>query len=209
MTASPDGARTIDAHVALVTGADWRLRRPAALGSRLGGAGFDLRPSEAALSLHGDVSEPTALGEGVRVVTERLGEPSLLVTAAGVYERAAFEDITPSRWQRMLDVHLGGTLNASRAVLPAMIARRSGCIVTVASELTLAGGCGDAHYAAAKGAILGLVRSLAVEVAGHGIRVNTVAPGPTDTPMLDDHPNGAASHTGRRCHSGASCAPRR
>ena len=84
----------------------------------------------------------------------------------------------------MLRVHLGGLLHLSRAVLPGMVDRGSGSIVAITSELAIGGGSEDSHYAAAKGAIIGLVRSLAVEVAPRGVLVNAVAPGPTDTPLL-------------------------
>ena len=84
----------------------------------------------------------------------------------------------------MLDVHLGGTRNACAAVLPGMIESGRGHVITISSELALAGGENDAHYAAAKGAIVGFTKSLAIEVADTGVRVNSVAPGPTDTPLL-------------------------
>ena len=98
---------------------------------------------------------------------------------------APVAEISVERWRRMLAVHLGGVVNACWAVLDGMIAAGSGTIVTISSELGIAGGSEDAHYAAAKGAIIGFTRSLGAELAPHGIRVNSVAPGPTDTPLLD------------------------
>lgn len=130
-----------------------------------------------------DVSDATAVSAAVTEVRERLGPISAVVTSAGYYEMAPVADISVDAWRRMLRVHLGGLVNVARATLPDLIDRR-GALVAVASELAVGGGDGDAHYAAAKGAILGMVRSLAAEVAGQGVRVNCVAPGPTDTPLL-------------------------
>lgn len=84
----------------------------------------------------------------------------------------------------MLAIHVDGTANACRSVYRRMIERGAGSIVTIGSELALCGDPEAAHYAAAKGAILGFTKSLAMEAVQHGIRVNCVAPGPADTPLL-------------------------
>lgn len=157
---------------ACLTGRGWKV------------AGLDLDPSETGLSLVADVSEPVAVREAVDRAARELGPISLLVTAAGFHEMAPVSEISPAKWDRMLAVHLGGTRNACSAVLPGMLERRDGRIVTVSSELALGGGEGDAHYVAAKGAVIGFTKSLAVEVADRGVRVNCMAPGPTDTPLL-------------------------
>ncbi len=174
--------------VALVTGAASGIG--AAISARLAGRGWrvtglDLRASETDLPLVADVIDGGAVREAADRAARELGPISLLVTVAGYYEMLPVSEIGVERWRRMLAVHLGGTRNACAAVLPGMLERGRGEIVTISSELALAGGEEDAHYAAAKGAIIGFTKSLAVEVAGRGIRVNSVAPGPTDTPLLE------------------------
>ncbi len=174
--------------VAIVTGAASGIG--AEISARLAGrgwrvAGIDLRESDTELSLKADVSDREAVRVAVRRIERELGSVSLLVTVAGYYEMLPVSDIGVERWRRMLDVHLGGTRNACAAVLPGMLEAGHGIIVTISSELALGGGAGDAHYAAAKGAVIGFTKSLAVEVAGRGVHVNAVAPGPTDTPLLE------------------------
>lgn len=148
-------------------------------------AGLDLRPADkVALSIIADMSDSAQVHQAVGTIGEQLGPVEALVTAAGHYEMMPVSEVTPEAWRKMLRVHLGGLRNAAHAALPQMIEQRRGTIVAISSELAIGGGDGDAHYAAAKGCVVGFVRSLAAEVAIHGIRVNSVAPGPTDTPML-------------------------
>ena len=131
-----------------------------------------------------DVSDARAVDQTIKRVVADLGPVDAVVSAAGHYEMVPIADITRQQQHRMLRVHLGGLRNVTRAVLPSMIQRGSGSIIAIASELAIGGDDCGAHYTAAKGAIIGLVRSLAIEVARHGVRVNAIAPGPTDTPLL-------------------------
>lgn len=174
--------------VALVTGAASGIG--AVIASRLAErgwlvAGVDLRESRTDLSLMADVADNDAVHEATSKAESELGPISLLVTVAGHYEIVPVSEIDLEQWHRILKVHLGGTRNACSAVLPGMLEIGSGHIVTIGSELALGGGDGEAHYAAAKGAIIGFTKSLAAEVASSGVQVNCVAPGPTDTPLLE------------------------
>ncbi|GAA4400550.1 SDR family NAD(P)-dependent oxidoreductase [Tsukamurella soli] len=148
-------------------------------------AGLDLQPSPGVdLGLACDVSDADAVAAAVGRIAAELGPVETLVSAAGHYEYCPVANITDERWNRMLSVHLGGLVNTVRAVLPGMLDRGDGAVVAIASELAIGGTDSEAHYSAAKGAMLGFVRSLGAEVADAGVRVNAVAPGPTDTPLL-------------------------
>jgi len=173
--------------VALVTGAASGIGASVVRSLRAAGfkvAGLDLATSDADLSCACDVADARLVDDAVARIEDELGPVDTVVSVAGYYEMIAFSDITESQWTRMLRVHLGGLTNVVRATLPGMIERGTGSIVAVSSELAVGGGDGDAHYCAAKGAIIGFVRSLAVEVAPKGVLVNSVAPGPCDTPLL-------------------------
>jgi NAD(P)-dependent dehydrogenase (short-subunit alcohol dehydrogenase family) len=175
--------------VALVTGAASGLGAAVAAALRGGGrrvAGLDLRPSDGVdLPVEVDVTDAAAVAAAVARVERELGPVDELVTAAGIYEMAPIEEIDDARWARMLEVNLAGTATVCAAVLPGMVARGRGSVVTVSSDLGVGGSQGDAHYATSKGAIVGLTRALATEVESSGVSVNSVAPGAADTPMLE------------------------
>ncbi len=134
--------------------------------------------------MQADVTDAAAVEDAVARAERDLGPVSGCLTAAGVYRRGALGSIAVEDWRSMLAVHLDGTANVCRAVYRRLLLRRNGAIVTIGSELALVGDGDAPHYAAAKGAIHAFTRSLAREAAPHGIRVNCVAPGPTDTPLL-------------------------
>jgi len=163
---------------AVVTGTSGGIG--AAIAAELRSRGWTVAGLDLADEKPVDVRDAAAVARAV----DDVGPVDAAISVAGYYEMLPIERIDPERWQRMLHVHLGGLVNLTRATLPGMLDRRSGRIVAIASELAVGGGAEDAHYAAAKGAVLGFVRSLAAEVAPAGVRVNAVAPGPTDTPLL-------------------------
>lgn len=130
-----------------------------------------------------DVSNSKRVAAAVREAEATLGPVDRLVNIAGIYQSVDVEKITDDDWAKMFSVHVNGTFFCCRAVLPGMIARRSGAIVNMTSLHALRGQAMAAHYAAAKGAIIGLTKSIAREKGSLGIRANAVAPGPIDTPL--------------------------
>ncbi|KAA9162616.1 SDR family oxidoreductase [Amycolatopsis acidicola] len=126
-----------------------------------------------------DVTDPAAVHAALG------GEPfDVLVNNAGIDDWGWFTDVTPQRWRRLLAVNVEGTFACTQAVLPGMQRAGYGRIVTVSSEAGRIGSKGDAVYAAAKAAVIGFTKSIARENARFGITANCVAPGPTETPMV-------------------------
>ncbi len=141
------------------------------------------RPSPRALFVPTDVTSPEQCRAAVERTLDAHGHLDILVNNAGVIlrERTVVET-TPEEWDLTFSVNVKGTYLMSRAAIPSM--EGGGVIVNVASYLGLVGGRGVAAYAAAKGAIVNLTRAMALDHAPAGIRVNCVAPGSVDTPML-------------------------
>ncbi len=132
----------------------------------------------------GDVGEPGFADTVAAATLTAFGRIDLLVTAAGFSSGGTVLTTKPEDWNAVFNANVGGTWLFARAVIPAMQSQGGGAIVTFASQLALAGGRGNSAYIAAKGAILSLTRTMALDFAADGIRVNAVAPGAIDTPML-------------------------
>ena len=113
----------------------------------------------------------------------RISEPEVLVCCAGVAHYGLISQITPEQWRRLFAVDVDGIYYCVRAVLPAMLQKQSGAIITVGSMWGEVGASCEAAYSAAKGAVLALTKALAKELGPSGIRVNAVSPGVIDTDM--------------------------
>jgi 3-oxoacyl-[acyl-carrier protein] reductase len=117
---------------------------------------------------------------------DRWGRIDILVCNAGIWKGAPIERMSEAEWDEMIDVNLKGTYLASRHAVPHMIAAGSGAIVNISSTAGQRGEAGHAHYAASKGGMIAWTKSLAAELAEHGIRVNCVAPGWVHTDMAEE-----------------------
>lgn len=142
-----------------------------------------------AITIKADVS----LGKEVQVMVDEIirkfNRIDFLVNNAGIAEHKKFVEISEADWDKMFGVHLKGTFNCTKAVLPIMLSQGSGKIVNISSELALIGKEGLTHYCAANGGIISFTKALAREVGPHGINVNCVAPGPTLTEMFMSSPD--------------------
>lgn len=132
----------------------------------------------------GDVSSETDTARIYQAATTAFSNPVLLVNCAGIVHQALFENLEVADFDRMYAVHVRGTFLMTKQALPAMLAAKSGVVINVASQLGQIGGIELSHYAGAKAAIIGMTKSLAREVSSRGVRVNAVAPGPINTPLV-------------------------
>jgi 2-keto-3-deoxy-L-fuconate dehydrogenase len=153
-------------------------------------------------SVHvGDVGEADFAKDTIEGVAARCGRLDVLMTAAGFSCGGTVVTTDPADWDAVFRANVGGTWLWARAAVPIMQRQGNGSIITLASQLAVAGGRGNSAYIAAKGAIISLTRTMAVDFATDGIRVNALAPGAIDTPMLrrsfarhaDPEPVGEAS----------------
>jgi NAD(P)-dependent dehydrogenase (short-subunit alcohol dehydrogenase family) len=174
--------------VAVITGGSGGIG--AAIIERLSNAGavvhsLDVQPSSVpgAYFHRADVSSETAVDAAFGAIGESAGRIDYLVCCAAIYRPVRFLDLAFADWQETLQTNLTGYFLCCRAALRFMRRQKFGRIVLFSSMAARTGGINVAHYAASKGGVLGLARSLAMESAAENIRVNTVSPVITDTPM--------------------------
>lgn len=179
--------------VAIVTGAGSGIGREVALRLARDGCNvgvFDIDAAAAAATAEmirgsgrradvffGDVSVKRDAISAIRRFTESLGPIDIMVNNAGILRTSKFLDVTEEDWRRTFAINLDGVFFFSQAVLPAMVARRSGTVVNMSSWTGKKGVANHAAYGATKAAIINLTQSLASEFGEHGIRVNAVCPG--------------------------------
>lgn len=147
-------------------------------------AALDLQPSDDEFSYIADVTDRAAVDSAMHAVRAQFGPISVLVNAAGMDCFKRFTDISFEKWQQVIDVNLNGVFHCVQAVLPDMIEAGWGRIVNISSSSTHSGQPYMSPYVAAKSAVNGLTKSLALEYGPNGITVNAVPPGFIDTPML-------------------------
>jgi len=186
--------------VALVTGASRGIG--AAIAETLAKQGFDVAVGygtdadgaartvaavtalgQRAVALRADVSDDTEAAELVAAAETELGPLDAVILNAGITRDGLFVRMSVEDWRVVIDTNLTGAFYVARAAVRGMLRRRSGSIVAISSIVGLTGNAGQANYAAAKAGLIGMVKSLAKEVGGRGIRVNAVAPGYITTDM--------------------------
>lgn len=147
-------------------------------------AALDLNPAAEGFGVVANVTSREQIDAALAEVREKFGPVTILVNGAGLDGHRRFANITFERWSAVIDVNLNGVFHATQAVLPDMLEAGWGRIVNISSSSAHSGQPFMAHYVAAKSAVNGLTKSLALEYGPHGITVNAVPPGFVDTPML-------------------------
>ncbi len=137
-----------------------------------------------ALAVRADVADREAITTAIRSAEAVLGPIEVLINNAGIAQNDLFQDTPERLWRRMFAVHADGAFHTIQAVLPHMLHEKRGSIVNISSIWGLRGAACEVAYAASKAAVIGLTRSLAMELAPSHIRVNCVAPGVIETDMV-------------------------
>ncbi|MBO9356237.1 2-hydroxycyclohexanecarboxyl-CoA dehydrogenase [Bordetella petrii] len=140
-----------------------------------------------------DITRRDDVDTAIAEAEAQLGPIAVLVNNAGWDVFKPFVKTSAAEWTRLIDINLTGALNMHHAVLPLMAARKAGRIVNIASDAARVGSSGEAVYAACKGGLVAFSKTIAREHSRHGITVNVVCPGPTDTALFADYKEGAGN----------------
>ena len=140
-----------------------------------------------------DITDRASVDAAVIEAEKSLGPIEVLVNNAGWDVFKPFTKTEPAQWDKLIAINLTGALHMHHAVLPGMAARKKGRIVNIASDAARVGSSGEAVYAACKGGLVSFSKTIAREHARHGVTVNVVCPGPTDTALFADYKEGAGN----------------
>ncbi len=137
------------------------------------------------MALRCDVTDSKSVESAVQRVVDAWGKVDVLVASAGIYTGSPLVEVTEKDWQRTIDVNLTGVFLCNRAVVPLLIKQGSGSIINISSMAGKTSWPGSAQYSASKSGVIGLTRSVAMELAPHGATANAVCPGNTKTEMVE------------------------
>jgi 2-hydroxycyclohexanecarboxyl-CoA dehydrogenase len=140
---------------------------------------------EGAAGFRLDITDVVEVNARIGEIIDALGPIDALVNNAGWDQLSPFLDTDEDLWDRLIDINLRGPIRMVKAVLPGMVERRAGRIVNISSDAGRVGSTGEAVYSACKAGIIGFSKTVAREMARHGITVNAICPGPTATPLLE------------------------
>ena len=146
-----------------------------------------------ATAIQCDITDRASVNAAVTAAEAQLGPIDVLVNNAGWDVFKPFTKTEPAQWDKLIAINLTGALHMHHAVLPGMAARKAGRIVNIASDAARVGSSGEAVYAACKGGLVAFSKTIAREHARHGITVNVVCPGPTDTALFAEYKEGAGN----------------
>jgi 2-hydroxycyclohexanecarboxyl-CoA dehydrogenase len=199
--------RGLSGKVVIVTGGGGGIggatcRRFGAAGAKVAVLDLNLAAAEAtaraigeadgtAVAVKCDITNRESVDAAIATTESFLGPVDILVNNAGWDVFKPFVKTSVSEWERLIAINLIGALHMHHAVLPGMVTRRSGRIVNIASDAARVGSSGEAVYAACKGGLVSFSKTIAREHSRHGVTVNVVCPGPTDTALFADYKQGA------------------
>lgn len=138
------------------------------------------------LYLCADVSDESSVADMAQRALEHFGRVDVLVNNAGIFSEDLLEEMSVATWDRVIGTNLRSVFLCTRALIGQMLERGDGRIINIASQLAYIGGVSASHYTASKAGVIGLTKALAREVSHRGVRVNAIAPGPIETPLLED-----------------------